>query len=84
MDPVSRFFSNWQPRGAVPLGHPTGAGTAVLSSGSLCVHGGDRDEQGGDPWLKPGKTRQNQGNPAISEELLLLSSRTNLQDKVVH
>lgn len=68
----------------MPLGHPTGAGTALLSSGSLCVHGGDRDEQGGDPGLKPGKTRQNQGNPAISEELLLLSSRTNLQDKVVH
>lgn len=68
----------------MPLGHPTGSGTALLSSGSPCVHGGDRGEQGFDPGLKPGKTRKNQENHAISEELFLLSSRTYLQNKVVH
>lgn len=83
MDPISRFFPDWQPRRAEPLGQPTGAGTALLSSGSLGVHGGDREEQGCDPGLKTGKTRQNQGNSTIGEELVLLSSRTNLQNKVV-
>lgn len=68
----------------MPLEHPTGSGTALLYSGCLCVHGGDREEQGCDPGLKPGKTRQNQGNPTIGEELVLLSSMTNLQNKVVH
>lgn len=68
----------------MPLGHPTGAGPPLLSSGSLCAHGGDREEQGCVPGLKPGKTRQNQGNPTIDEEQLLLPSRINLQNKVVH
>lgn len=66
------------------MGIPLGAGAALLSSDSLAVHGGDREKQGGDPGLKPGKTRQNQGNPAVGEELLLFSSRTNLQNEVVH